>query len=354
VRNVADVPVYNPMITMLPAPEHIDRDYLFQPRQQYDMGTARIEPGEVFETGDYLVAPRFDGELNLEQSFVLQTGGNQFVEHTITTRPAPEPTLPLFQATLRSDGVHVSWGAVDGALGYQLFTTPDYMVNFPFAPVASAPGGATSAVLPYRAEGYGLVALSTLVPGPDGRPRNQLRHALIDLGARVAAPEDPCSAFGWSPFGSTVGNFTTSYDDLKVAVPGPTLAHSRTYNSLSTNVGWFGLGWSSDYEMRTSGDSRGNVVVQHPDGRCEMFVRSADDYARLDPVSGRDATVVADGSGGFRLLEADGTSYAFSIEGRLDTITDAAGRRQTLTCRAPAACTSPGTARRWPRSRPTP
>jgi len=57
------------------------------------------------------------------------------------------------------------------------------------------------------------------------------------------------------------GNFYMSYTDIVVPGGGQDLEVTRTYNSKSTDKGWFGFGWGSDYETYLSVAPDGSVVV---------------------------------------------------------------------------------------------
>ncbi|EQC47045.1 hypothetical protein M899_0185 [Bacteriovorax sp. BSW11_IV] len=57
------------------------------------------------------------------------------------------------------------------------------------------------------------------------------------------------------------GNFFISYSDIIVPGGGHDLEISRTYNSKSTEKGWFGFGWGSDYETSLTVSADGSVVV---------------------------------------------------------------------------------------------
>lgn len=57
------------------------------------------------------------------------------------------------------------------------------------------------------------------------------------------------------------GNFYISYTDLVVPGGGKKLEITRTYNSKSTDVGWFGFGWGSEYETRLEVSADGAVII---------------------------------------------------------------------------------------------
>lgn len=68
------------------------------------------------------------------------------------------------------------------------------------------------------------------------------------------------------------GNFYISYTDIVVPGGGKKLEITRTYNSKSTEVGWFGFGWGSDFETRLLPSADGSVVIhEHGQGGKTRF-----------------------------------------------------------------------------------
>lgn len=68
------------------------------------------------------------------------------------------------------------------------------------------------------------------------------------------------------------GNFYISYTDIVVPGGGKKLEITRTYNSKSTEVGWFGFGWGSEFETRLELSADGSVVVhEHGSGAKTRF-----------------------------------------------------------------------------------
>ena len=61
------------------------------------------------------------------------------------------------------------------------------------------------------------------------------------------------------------GNFYISYTDIVVPGGGMELEITRTNNSKSTEKGWFGFGWGSEYETYVTVSADGSVVV-HENG----------------------------------------------------------------------------------------
>lgn len=128
-----------------------------------------------------------------------------------------------------------------------------------------------------------------------------------------------------------IGNYTTTDTDAQVAVVGPALTVSRTYNSRdprTDNV--FGAGWSTRFDMRVEPDhdGTGNVVVTYPQGRQVRFGHNPD--ATYAPPFGSFATLTSTDEGGWRLTDKNQTGYVFDASGRVVEITDFRGRTQSL------------------------
>lgn len=69
------------------------------------------------------------------------------------------------------------------------------------------------------------------------------------------------------------GNFYITYTDIVVPGGDHDLAITRTYNSKSTDNGWFGFGWGSLYETKLMVSADGSVVVmENGSGAQTRFV----------------------------------------------------------------------------------
>lgn len=78
------------------------------------------------------------------------------------------------------------------------------------------------------------------------------------------------------------GNFYISYTDIIVPGGGKDLQVVRTYNSRSANIGWFGVGWGSDFETRLSPSADGSVIVfENGSGARTRFTPKR----KIDPVA---------------------------------------------------------------------
>ncbi|MDX2813402.1 LamG domain-containing protein [Streptomyces sp. PA03-5A] len=137
------------------------------------------------------------------------------------------------------------------------------------------------------------------------------------------------SADAGREFGARSGNYITAATDASVAVVGPELAVSRTYNSLDPRTGnAFGVGWSTPWDMRLYNEfGAGTVLVTFGDGSQARFGENADgSYTGPAGYAG----TLKDAVQGWDLRDGKGWLYHFMETGRLTTVTDAAGRRQSL------------------------
>lgn len=81
------------------------------------------------------------------------------------------------------------------------------------------------------------------------------------------------------------GNFYIAYTDIAVPGSGPKLDLTRTYNSKSTHLGWFGFGWGNIFETELSPSPDGCVVVRE---------HGAGGKTRFCPKTTVDASAAAD------------------------------------------------------------
>ncbi|MFI5936340.1 LamG-like jellyroll fold domain-containing protein [Actinoplanes sp. NPDC051494] len=139
-------------------------------------------------------------------------------------------------------------------------------------------------------------------------------------------------------FEANTRNYTTTVTDITVPTVGPALALERFYNTLDVRRETaFGGGWSSilDAKATESRDRNGvlqGVVVTYPNGQEVAFGRNPD--GTYVPPAGRFATFGTI-SGGYRLVDKDGTAYAFARAAgtgryRVTAITDVQNRALTF------------------------
>ncbi|MDP4512070.1 RHS repeat-associated core domain-containing protein [Nonomuraea turcica] len=130
-------------------------------------------------------------------------------------------------------------------------------------------------------------------------------------------------------FNHVSGNYGHTATDASVAVVGPPLSVTRTYNSLDPRTdGAFGAGWTTRWDMRIDVEPQGSLLVTYPAGEQMRFAPKGD--GTFAAPSGTFATLAAESGGGWRLMDKSATSYWFDAAGKLTKITDHRGRSQEL------------------------
>ena len=123
------------------------------------------------------------------------------------------------------------------------------------------------------------------------------------------------------------GNYTKSFTDLSIESPGVTSDFVRTYNSISTEEGSFGIGW--DFNIDVS-----------------KIVKPTAGYYQVVLPDGSNTTFKDNGKGGFECLNTHSTmtksgneytitnaaqsKYHFNTNGELDWVKDAEGNVLTI------------------------
>ncbi|MGW4966060.1 RHS repeat-associated core domain-containing protein [Nonomuraea sp. NPDC004186] len=131
-------------------------------------------------------------------------------------------------------------------------------------------------------------------------------------------------------FNHVSGNYAHTATDATVAVVGPPLSVTRTYNSLQPRTdGVFGAGWTTRWDMWIEVEPQGYLLVTYPSGEQFRFAPKGD--GSFAAPAGTFATLAAETAGGWRLMDKSATSYWFDASGRLSKITDHRGRSQDLT-----------------------
>jgi PKD repeat protein len=196
-KNVADVPVYNPSLQLLTEGK---KNYIYQPREQLVVAAATLAPGDTLEH-HYVLVPTISGTLDLAKSFVSKTAGDVQVPSKITSHPAVDTPGKAPAITTRNlkGKVGLAWDPVPGATGYEVYTTPHPATDFPGHPAANVTmlrddGGQLRAVVRDVPEGTrAWYAVSPLI---DGRP--MMRHPLVTATSTSEAPSPTVSAkYSW-------------------------------------------------------------------------------------------------------------------------------------------------------------
>jgi len=178
-KNVADVPVYNPLI-------ELQRDgrlgYIEQPRQRHSYGLRELAPGATHTAGPFVFVPEENGSIDLAASVVRKVAGDVDLGGKIVTHkrsPSFEDT-PKFTGRWRNDeDLILKWDQVPGASGYELYTTPDRKTEFGPNPIAlSNQLGPNKVMVTLDRDDPPLLALSSIVDG-----ERRMVHPLLNGAA---------------------------------------------------------------------------------------------------------------------------------------------------------------------------
>jgi PKD repeat protein len=174
-KNVADVPVYNPAVELL---REGKVGYIEQPRQQRSFAIRELRPGQTHVAGPFTIVPEPSGEIDLEHSFIRKTAGDVNLGGTIVTHPR-QPSFeenPRLEATNLGEQVKLDWEPVPGADGYEVYMTPDRETEFGEEPVHLDPDTATAGLVAAPAAGeQAYYAVSTIIDG-----RHAMAHPLVE------------------------------------------------------------------------------------------------------------------------------------------------------------------------------
>lgn len=190
------------------------------------------------------------------------------------------------------------------------------------------------------ADGVGNAAVFSNITGiaTDGNQLWVTDAGRIRVVADLSFFTAGAAQFGWDGYGgffddvnAPLGNFVNEATDATITTAGPPLHVTRTYNSLDTRDGFFGKGWSSDYEMTWQPVGVGGIAILHGDGRREVHTRSGD--GTFTPPKGYFSTLSQDGSG-YRLTSKERIVYQFDSSKRLTSILDRNGHTLTLSYEA--------------------
>jgi YD repeat-containing protein len=138
----------------------------------------------------------------------------------------------------------------------------------------------------------------------------------------------PWMAYGGDPVNMTTGQAIQQQQDVSIPAPGFDLAVVRTYNSLDTRAGLFGIGWTSNLDVQLEvRESDGIVLARRADGYTPAFYpQTGGVYQAENGVFDRLEATAA----GFTLTQPDGTRYEFDHQGHLQRMIDRRGNGLTF------------------------
>ena len=123
------------------------------------------------------------------------------------------------------------------------------------------------------------------------------------------------------------GNYTKSFTDLSIESPGVTSDFVRTYNSISTEEGSFGIGWDFNIDVsKIVKPTAGYYQVVLPDGSNTTFKDNRNGgFECLNAHS----TMTKSGNE-YTITNAAQSQYHFNADGELDWVKDAEGNILTI------------------------
>ena len=136
-------------------------------------------------------------------------------------------------------------------------------------------------------------------------------------------------AFEWKQAANTLTNVDLlSTTDVVDTAPGLSLSFNRTfYQSIAEryNLGTLGRGWSSQWDLRATTNSQGDVIIRSVGDLQRIFEKQTGDTYTGE--GGATLTIVG---GQYRLKEASGFISLFGSNGKLNYVEDTNGNRITL------------------------
>jgi RHS repeat-associated protein len=137
-------------------------------------------------------------------------------------------------------------------------------------------------------------------------------------------------AFEWKQAVNTLTNVSLiSTTDVVDSAPGLSLTFNRTfYESIAEryNLGTLGRGWASQWDLRATTDSKGDVIIRSVGDLQRVFEKQTDGVTYLED-GGATLTIV---SGQYRLKDANGIVSLFGTDGKLNYVEDTNANRITL------------------------
>ncbi|MBC2581762.1 S8 family serine peptidase [Clostridium sp. DJ247] len=204
------------------------------------------------------------------------------------------PTAPgnLNVTTKTAISVTLSWTASTGNMpvaGYEIYDEDKL--------VGTTTGGAINFTVTNLKENtmHSFTVKSKDAAGNVSKPSNVVKITTDNANALISPqlqstdpsnslPRNITDYFGKSGIYAPTGNYSRTFTDRSIPSPGFTLNINRTYNSLDSNVGNFGKGWSSMLEAKLgfadlveqplNRSYYNQLNVRLPDGSTEKFTVS--------------------------------------------------------------------------------
>jgi RHS repeat-associated protein len=125
------------------------------------------------------------------------------------------------------------------------------------------------------------------------------------------------------------GNFSRSFTDMQMAVPGFMLDIARTYNSLDNRTDVLGKGWTLGLmsSIKPYNNSSTKYIARLPDGSAQIYTKDGDVYTADDSRG----LLVKNTDNTHTLTTTDQYKYGFDANGYMNWMEDRYGNRIALT-----------------------
>jgi RHS repeat-associated protein len=142
-----------------------------------------------------------------------------------------------------------------------------------------------------------------------------------NLGLRKAenAGVTSCNANVGRPVNVMNGNVYLQQSDFQLPSSVGGIGITRTYNSISQDIGLFGRGWTTDFDERVATDANNQLELTLPDGKLVTFA-TPDFFGQI----------IKNGNGTYTVTFKDGRVHQFDVAGKLVSMTDLNGNQTVL------------------------
>jgi YD repeat-containing protein len=298
---------------------------------------------DVFDAGRLLVTPyAIDGDQS-RSAFVTKLAGHtgSFLEHRVAQgewtrnqwsavrvvqRARQDGAVVLTIEPINEAQLDLVDASADLIEDMRARLRAGYTVTVPEHPVVDATLGDLHAYMAVREEtGEGAFVIEGVIDGGYGESGQEDSSDSED-GDCESCPA--CCEQSASSVNLAKGNYTFSEADLMLPARGIPIVLTRTYSALDARARSLGPGWSHSYERRLDEDvATGNVLWTDSFGRARTF--RALGSGAYEPPAGFFSTLARD-AGGFTVTTPDGMVERFAATGELQYDEDPNGNRVTL------------------------
>ena len=139
----------------------------------------------------------------------------------------------------------------------------------------------------------------------------------VALGADQDAGTASCPMIVGHPVNVTNGNMYLQQTDYNLPGIGESINITRTYNGIIQASGWFGYGWSTQYDENVIQQSSNSLRLGLANGRAVYFGRTSPTVSFTPAAPDFYGSIVKNADNTFTLTFKDGRVHQFNAVGRL-------------------------------------